>query len=528
LQVEVEDSGEPRMKSQHPVTVLVLDQNDSPSTPRAVHVLVHTFSDAFPLGKIADVRPNDADTSGEYHCNILSSTPPSRSILTIPTSCDLHTSKITPGSGYSLSVSGNDSRHPDIISTVTVEFISFDNSTVEHSVTLRLENMTASKFLTHFYKGLLDVLKSTFGAGDIVYLYSLHEDNGGLEVSVASRSPTGYRAKAQILDMLGRKRATIQQLLQSAAIMVGYSPCQKLTCENGGQCSDGIRVHSEARITDSQTVVFTSPLVSHDFMCRCTDGFTGKHCDRRQDPCSPNPCQAGGTCRRQGFDFQCVCPPLREGKLCEFERGDVCDGNPCLNGGSCRESPDGSSFFCLCRPGYRGNQCEASADSCRPNPCLHGGLCISLKPGYRCSCPEARYGRHCEGSTFGFNELSFMTFPSLDGSTNDISVVFATTKLDALLVYNFGVQTGGRSDFVALELVAGRAVFSYGGARTAITSVRVDSDSLADGEWHKVTATRNGRVVSLSVSSCTEHGDVCTDCRPGDASCYADEIGPAG
>lgn len=121
-----------------------------------------------------------------------------------------------------------------------------------------------------------------------------------------------------------------------------------------------------------------------------------------------------------------------------------------------------------------------------------------------------------------------MTFPSLDGGTNDISVVFATTKLDALLVYNFGAQTGGRSDFVALELVAGCAVFSYGGARTAITSVRVDSDSLADGEWHKVTATRNGRVVSLSVASCTEHGDVCKDCRPGDASCYADEIGPAG
>lgn len=526
--MEVEDSGEPHMKSQHPVTILVLDQNDSPSTPRAVHVLVHAFNDAFPVGKIADVHPNDADTSGEYHCKILSIAPPPRGILTIPTGCDLHTSKVTPGSGYSLSVSGNDGRHPDVISTVSVEFVSFNNSTVEHSVTLRLENMTASKFLTHFYKGLLDVLKSTFGVGDIVYLYSLHEADGGLELSVAARSPKGYRGKAHMLEMLGRKRATIQQLLQSAAITVGYTPCQKPTCENGGQCSDGIHVHSETRITDSQTVVFTSPMVSHDFMCRCTEGFTGKRCDRRQDPCSPNPCQAGGTCRRQGFDFQCVCSPLREGKLCELERGDVCDGNPCLNGGSCRESPDGSSFFCLCRPGYRGNQCEASADSCRPNPCLHGGLCISLKPGYRCSCPEARYGRHCDRATFGFNELSFMTFPSLDAGTNDISVVFATTKPDALLVYNFGAQTGGRSDFVALELVAGRAVFSYGGARTAITSVMVNSGSLADGEWHKVTATRNGRVVSLSVASCTENGDVCKDCRPGDVSCYADDIGPAG
>lgn len=123
-----------------------------------------------------------------------------------------------------------------------------------------------------------------------------------------------------------------------------------------------------------------------------------------------------------------------------------------------------------------------------------------------------------------------MTFPPLDASTNDISMIFATTKPDALLIYNFGAQTGGRSDFVALELVNGKAIFSYGGARTAITSVTVSEGktSLANGEWHKVTATRNGRVISLSVGSCTENGDVCQDCRPGDSSCYANDIGPAG
>lgn len=122
-----------------------------------------------------------------------------------------------------------------------------------------------------------------------------------------------------------------------------------------------------------------------------------------------------------------------------------------------------------------------------------------------------------------------MSFPALDANTNDITVVFATTKPNALLVYNYGAQTGGRSDFVALELVNGRAVFSYGGARSAITSITIKSgEPLADGEWRKVTATRNGRVVSLSVSNCREHGDVCEDCRPGDVTCYIDDIGPTG
>lgn len=148
---------------------------------------------------------------------------------------------------------------------------------------------------------------------------------------------------------------------------------------------------------------------------------------------------------------------------------------------------------------------------------------------YRCSCPEGRYGRHCERSTFGFDELSYMTFPALDSNTNDITIVFATTKPDALLLYNYAPQTGGRSDFVVLELISGRVVFSYGGARSAITTVTIKTEKpVSDGDWHKVTATRNGRVVSLSVSACREDGDVCDDCKPGNSTCYADDVGPTG
>lgn len=123
-----------------------------------------------------------------------------------------------------------------------------------------------------------------------------------------------------------------------------------------------------------------------------------------------------------------------------------------------------------------------------------------------------------------------MAFSPLDAATNDITFIFSTTKPNSLLVYNYGLQTGGRSDFVAVELIDGRAVFSFGGARTAVTSVSVGGkdNNLADGSWHKIIATRNGRVVSLSVAPCTEHGDVCEECRPGDNSCYADDIGPAG
>lgn len=122
-----------------------------------------------------------------------------------------------------------------------------------------------------------------------------------------------------------------------------------------------------------------------------------------------------------------------------------------------------------------------------------------------------------------------MAFPALDTNTNDITIVFATTKPDALLLYNYASQSGGRSDFVVLELIDGRVVFSYGGARSAIGTVTIKTKRpVSDGEWHKVTATRNGKVLSLSVSTCKEHGDVCDDCRPGDRTCYADGAGPTG
>ncbi|XP_044732152.1 cadherin-related tumor suppressor [Chrysoperla carnea] len=529
--VEVEDSGTPKMRSRHHVTITVLDENDSPSTSRSVHVIVHAFSNTIPIGKIADVHPNDADITGEYRCKILQAPVPN-GVLTIPSGCDLHTSQITPNQGYSLSVSGNDGKHADVISKVTLEFLSFDNITIDNSITVRITNMTASHFLTNFYNGILDLWKTCFDSGDSIKLTSIYENSTYIDLTVAVEQSSGkYRSKSYVIERLLKKKPTMKNMFKaSQSVTIGYTPCQIDTCKNDGICTEAIKVHGDTRITDSNALIFTSPLVIHEFSCHCTDGFTGQYCHKRQDPCSPNPCKAGGQCRRQGFEFQCICPVTREGRYCEQERGDACSENPCKNGGSCRESPDGSSFFCLCRPGYRGNQCEAVADSCRPNPCLYGGLCISLKPGYNCSCIDGRYGRHCEKGTFGFNELSYMKFPALDAATNDISLIFATTKPNALLIYNYGIQSGGRSDFVAMELINGKAIFSFGGARTAITSVSVSgkTGSLSDGTWHKVTATRNGRVVSLSVASCTEHGDSCEDCRPGDTACYADEIGPTG
>lgn len=383
VMIEVEDNGKPKMRSQHKVLINVLDQNDSPSLPRVAHVLVYTFNGRIPIGKIADIHPNDPDSSGEYKCKLISAV--KGGALSIPDGCNLSiTSNVKYTTGYSLSVSGNDGKHPDVISTVSVEFLNFDNNTVANSITIRVENMTSANFLSNYYRSFQDIVKASMETGDDVSVYSIRENRGGVEVTIAARFSAGYRSPSYITEKVHKKREAFVQLLQNRNLIMPYTPCSaNNTCDNGGICSEKINVRDEIRITDSQNLIITSPFVSHDFNCKCADGYTGEKCDKRQDPCAPNPCQAGGQCRRQGYEFQCTCPVNREGKLCQLERGDACSSNPCKNGGSCRESPDGSSFFCLCRPGYRGNQCETISDSCRPNPCLHGGLCVSLKPGYK-------------------------------------------------------------------------------------------------------------------------------------------------
>lgn len=50
----------------------------------------------------------------------------------------------------------------------------------------------------------------------------------------------------------------------------------------------------------------------------CPSGYTGKNCESKYIPCSPSPCQNGGTCKTStGLTYECKC---REGKSRIFLR----------------------------------------------------------------------------------------------------------------------------------------------------------------------------------------------------------------
>nr|XP_058949529.1 uncharacterized protein LOC131777281 isoform X1 [Pocillopora verrucosa] len=121
--------------------------------------------------------------------------------------------------------------------------------------------------------------------------------------------------------------------------------------------------------------------------------------------CSPNPCQNGGTCARNGDSFGCSCPKGFKGRRCQIKASkaqrlrlkphiDYCTPNPCKNKGICVVE-EGKGYSCSCEPGFTGFHCQV--DHCNPNPCKNQGLCARDKAShYKCNCHNGFLGRNCQ------------------------------------------------------------------------------------------------------------------------------------
>ncbi|XP_031987363.1 basement membrane-specific heparan sulfate proteoglycan core protein isoform X2 [Corvus moneduloides] len=183
-----------------------------------------------------------------------------------------------------------------------------------------------------------------------------------------------------------------------------------------------------------------------------------------------------------------------------------------------------------CRPGTRGPRCEEEeeeeeAEGCHPSrPCLHGGSCVHGS----CRCPPGYSGSRCqhrsalaeleqdwqEGSGGGdapgqfsaaFQDGSYLALPGHlfprgpPEAPETIELELRTRSAQGLLLWH-GAEPGegGKAkDFLGLGLKDGHLVFSYqlGSGEATITS----EDPINDGEWHRVTVTREGRRGQLQV-----------------------------
>uniref|UniRef100_A0A674KFP3 Heparan sulfate proteoglycan 2 n=1 Tax=Terrapene triunguis TaxID=2587831 RepID=A0A674KFP3_9SAUR len=155
-----------------------------------------------------------------------------------------------------------------------------------------------------------------------------------------------------------------------------------------------------------------------------------------------------------------------------------CDRRPCLHGATCM--PTGEyEFQCLCQDGFRGGRCELAEDQCLlRNPCLNGGKCKANK----CLCPAGFSGTYCMGR--GGSQHPLLSDPS-------------SRPADAPGQYGAYFQDGGYLALPRHVLPRSRSLRSYqlGSGEASIVS----EDPINDGEWHRVTAVREGRRGSIQV-----------------------------
>uniref|UniRef100_A0A8C7BY28 Basement membrane-specific heparan sulfate proteoglycan core protein n=1 Tax=Neovison vison TaxID=452646 RepID=A0A8C7BY28_NEOVI len=197
-------------------------------------------------------------------------------------------------------------------------------------------------------------------------------------------------------------------------------------------------------------------------------------------PCERQPCQNRGTCMPAGeFEFQCLCADGFKGDLCEHRENPCWLREPCLHGGTCEGTR------CLCPPDFSGPRCQQGTAESEWHLEGSGG---NDAPG--------QYGAY-------FHDGGFLAFPgrifsrSLPEVPETIELEVRTSTANGLLLWQGVVSVGVHKDFISLGLQDGHLVFSYqlgsGEARL------VSEDPIDDGEWHRVTALREGRRGSIQV-----------------------------
>lgn len=499
LSVVTRDSGFPQMSSTGTVHVKVIDQNDNPSESRTVEIFVHYYGNLFSGGSLGSVKPQDPDVLDSFQCTLTSGI---TSLFNIPAdSCDLYSQSRSTDGTFDLLVHSSDGLHSAVTNNVRIFFTGFSNATIDNSILLRINIPTVKDFLTNNYLHFLRIASSQLtGLGTAVHVYGVFEKNNKTYVMTAVKRSNNHYVNP---SGVGTFFESIKEVLfrQSGVWIesVDHDSCAHNPCHNGGSCMRRLAVGPTIQVLESIPVILVANEPLQTFICKCMPGYEGNLCETDIDECLPLPCHNGGTCHNLVGGFTCRCPDGFAGIACERDINE-CLSSPCKNGGICQNFPGG--FNCVCKAGSTGKLCESAINYCECNPCFNGGSCQSGVDGYYCHCPFGVFGKHCELNSYGFEELSYMEFPSLDPNNNYIYMKFSTIKPNALLLYSYDNQTGDTAEFLALEIVEERMRFSYnlGSGTYKLTTMK----KVSDGHFHTVIARRAGMAASLTVDTCSE------------------------
>ncbi|MCJ8730944.1 hypothetical protein PDJAM_G00190830 [Pangasius djambal] len=118
------------------------------------------------------------------------------------------------------------------------------------------------------------------------------------------------------------------------------------------------------------------------FKCKCPKPFKGRLCEKGRRPCKRDTCGYGQcvlTSSPPYFECKCKAPFTPP----DCKKIAPCEWNPCVNGGTCEK--DGQDFDCICRAGFSGKFCQVG-----PNDCYEGN-----GESYRGTVSETEEGVDC-------------------------------------------------------------------------------------------------------------------------------------
>ncbi|KAM9852765.1 protocadherin Fat 3a isoform 2-T2 [Aulostomus maculatus] len=314
IQIQVTDSGKPRLSSSSMLTVRVIEESLHRPVALPLEVHIVTMEDEFPGGVIGKLHATDADP---YDALTFGHAPPAHRSLF----------KISPRDGkiialggldagrYSLNASVSDGRFAVPV-PVSVHVEQATPEMLREAVTVRFESVAPQDFVASHLKSVLKVLRqaATSQQQDILHLLSLQPVGGTQQLDMLVAMETaggGYYKAAYLTQKLSASRRRLEEVLKVSAIL--DKNCSGLECR-GAQCEQSIILDSHNLATYSTPrVSFVSPRFHRTSRCTCTD----VSCAAPTEQCEDQPCPADMQCvsvEGTRGRYACQCPP---GKLGE-------------------------------------------------------------------------------------------------------------------------------------------------------------------------------------------------------------------